>query len=94
MRKSIKRTVFIRVAAALLSILLFSGVTTFNLLRVQGMQEENVRTEAVLSRAQAAEAAHYRWALTQVRPGPVDLRRGRHGGRDHSEPAQRDSALT
>ena len=41
MRKSIKRTVFIRVAAALLSILLFSGVTTFNLLRVEGMQERN-----------------------------------------------------
>ena len=63
-RKSIKRTVFIRVAAALLSILLFSGVTTFNLLRIKGMQEENTKTQAVLSQAQMAEAAHYRWALT------------------------------
>ena len=64
MRKSIKRTVFIRVAAALLSILLFSGVTTFNLLRVKGMQEESARTVAVLSQAQSAEAAHYKWSVT------------------------------
>ena len=52
MRKSIKRTVFIRVAAALLSILLFSGVTTFNLLRVEDMQERNAQTVAVLNNAQ------------------------------------------
>ena len=63
MRKSIKRTVFIRVAAALLSILLFSGVTTFNLLRVEGMQERNAQTVALLNNAQSAETAHYRWAL-------------------------------
>ena len=53
MRKSIKRTVFIRVAAALLSILLFSGVTTFNLLRVEGMQERNAQTVALLNNAQS-----------------------------------------
>ncbi len=64
MRKSIKRTVFIRIIAALLSILLFSGVTTFNLLRIKGMQEESARTVDVLSRAQTAEAAHYKWAIT------------------------------
>ena len=63
MGKSIKRTVFIRVAAALLSILLFSGVTTFNLLRVEDMQERNAQTVAVLNNAQSAETAHYRWAL-------------------------------
>ena len=63
MRKSIKRTVFVRVAAALLSILLFSGVTTFNLLRVEDMQERNAQTVAVLNNAQSAETAHYRWAL-------------------------------
>ena len=63
MRKSIKRTVFIRVAAALLSILLFSGVTTFNLIRVEDMQERNAQTVAVLNNAQSAETAHYRWAL-------------------------------
>ncbi len=63
MRKSIKRTVFVRVAAALLSILLFSGVTTFNLLRVEGMQKKNAQTVALLNNAQSAETAHYRWAL-------------------------------
>jgi len=62
MRKSIKKMVFIRVAAALLSILLFSCVTTFNLLRIKGMQERNVETVAVLSRAQSADVAHYKWA--------------------------------
>ena len=62
MRKSIKKMVFYRVAAALLSILLFSGVTTFNLLRVKDMQERSAATVAVLSRAQSAEVAHYKWS--------------------------------
>ena len=62
MRKSIKKTVFIRVTAALLSILLFSGVTTFNLLRIKGMQERSSSTIAVLNQAQSAETAHYKWS--------------------------------
>ena len=62
MRKSIKTMVFYRIAAALLSILLFSGVTTFNLIRIDRMQERNVGTVALLKRAQAAETAHYKWA--------------------------------
>ena len=62
MRKSIKKMVFYRVAAALLSIMLFSGVTTYNLIRVEGMQKENENVVALLSRAQAAEAAHYKWS--------------------------------
>lgn len=62
MRKSIKRMVFFRVAAALLSILLFSGVTTFNLLRIEKMQKSSAQTVDVLSRAQAAETAHYKWS--------------------------------
>ena len=62
MRKSIKKMVFYRVAAALLSILLFSGVTTFNLIRIEKMQERSVQTVSVLSRAQSAEAAHYKWS--------------------------------
>mgnify|MGYP001116171110 FL=1 len=60
MRKSIKTMVFYRIAAALLSILLFSGVTTFNLIRIDRMQERNVGTVALLKRAQAAETAHYK----------------------------------
>ncbi|MCI9156398.1 MAG: HAMP domain-containing protein [Lawsonibacter sp.] len=62
MRKSIKKMVFIRIIAALLSILLFSGVTTFNLIRVDRMQEKDKETVALLSRAQTAESAHYKWA--------------------------------
>ena len=64
MRKSIKKMVFYRVAAALLSILLFSGVTTFNLLRVKSMQEASAENVALLTRAQSAEAAHYKWSVT------------------------------
>ena len=62
MRKSIKKMVFYRVAAALLSILLFSGVTTFNLLRIKKMQENSTENVALLIRAQAAETAHYKWS--------------------------------
>lgn len=62
MRKSIKKMVFYRVAAALLSIVLFSGVTTFNLIRIEKMQEKNANNETLLIRAQSAETAHYRWS--------------------------------
>lgn len=63
MRKnSIRRTVLIRTAAALVSILLFSFVTTFNILRIQSVQTKTTAAEALLQRAQAAEAAHYKWA--------------------------------
>ncbi len=61
---SIKRTVWIRVTAALLSILLFSFVTTFNIFRIQRIQQENVQANALLDRAQRAEAAHYKWATS------------------------------
>ncbi len=62
MRKSIKKMVFIRVIAAVLSILLFSGVTTFNLLRIEKMQRRSVQTVDVLNRALSAEVAHYKWS--------------------------------
>ena len=62
MRKGIKRTVIIRTVAALVSILLFSFVTTFNILRIQAVQNSNTKAAALLQRAQAAEAAHYKWA--------------------------------
>lgn len=62
MQKSIKRTVLIRTVAALISILLFSLVTTFNILRIQAVQKDSTQATALLQRAQAAETAHYRWA--------------------------------
>ncbi|MCI8599501.1 MAG: hypothetical protein HFJ10_13860 [Lachnospiraceae bacterium] len=62
MRKSIKRTVWIRVAAALISVILFSCVTTVNIMRIDKEQASNAKMTGVLSKAQAAEAAHYRWS--------------------------------
>ena len=62
MRKSIKKMVFIRVVAALISVLLFSGVTTFNLIRVDKMQTRSIENVAMLTRAQSAETAHYKWS--------------------------------
>ncbi|WP_325200377.1 methyl-accepting chemotaxis protein [Oscillibacter sp.] len=62
MKKSIKRTVWIRTVAALVSILLFSFVTTANILRIQSVQSANTEAAALLQRAQGAETAHYKWA--------------------------------
>jgi methyl-accepting chemotaxis protein len=62
MRKSIKRTVAIRVAAALFSIMLFSFVTTFNIFRIQGLEAVSAQANNLLDRSNKAEAAHYKWA--------------------------------
>ena len=62
MRKSIKKMVLIRAVAALASILLFSFVTTANILRIQSVQAGNTQAAALLQRAVTAEAAHYKWA--------------------------------
>ena len=62
MRKSIKKQVLIRMAAAVASVFLFSFVTTANILRIQAIHRENASYNTLLQRAQAAETAHYRWA--------------------------------
>lgn len=62
MSKSIKRVVGIRITAALASVLLFSCVTTYNIFRIQHIEADNAQNNALLQRAQTAEAAHYRWA--------------------------------
>lgn len=62
MRKSIKVMVGIRVVTALLSVVLFSGLTTKNIMNMEDSEEFNVEVNAVLQRAQKAEAAHYKWA--------------------------------
>ncbi len=63
MRKSIKKMFGVRVAATLISVLLLSGVTTVNILRVEEMRTANAEAEMVLSKAQAAEVAHYKWSV-------------------------------
>jgi len=52
----------IRVVTALLSVLLFSGLTTKNIMNMKDSEEFNVEVNAVLQRAQKAETAHYKWA--------------------------------
>ncbi len=62
MGTSIRRSVGIRVACAIAAIFLFSGMTTMNILRIEGTQDENVRAANVLSQVQQAEVAHYKWS--------------------------------
>ncbi|MCI9406093.1 MAG: HAMP domain-containing protein [Oscillospiraceae bacterium] len=61
-RKSIKRTIVIRIIAALVSVLLFSGMTTVNIMRMDRAEEASVRDNDLLSRCQKAQAAHYKWS--------------------------------
>ncbi|MDE7170909.1 MAG: CZB domain-containing protein [Oscillospiraceae bacterium] len=62
MGKSIKRSVGIRVICAIVAVLLFSGVTTANILRIEGTQKLSVQATSMLDHVQRAEAAHYKWA--------------------------------
>lgn len=62
MRKSIKTVVGIRVAAAFLSVLLFSVLTTKNIIKMTDSEEAIIEVNALLTRAQKAQAAHYKWA--------------------------------
>ena len=62
MRNSIKKMVGLRVIAAVASVLLFSVMMTVNILSIESSQKANVQANALLDRAQTAEAAHYRWA--------------------------------
>lgn len=62
MGKSIKVNVGFRVAAALASMILFSVMTTVNIMRIDGAQTVNIQTSALLARARTAETAHYKWS--------------------------------
>ena len=62
MGTSIKRSVMIRVICALVAIVLFSGVTTANILRIEGTEKLNVQASTMLDRVQQAEVAHYKWS--------------------------------
>lgn len=62
MGTSIKRSVGIRVIFAIVMILLFSGITTFNIMRIGGLQKDNISASATLNRIQRAEVAHYKWS--------------------------------
>lgn len=62
MRKSIKKTVGIRVAAALASIVLFSFVMTMNIFKIQDTHQATEKISALLRTVQSAETAHYKWS--------------------------------
>ncbi|MDE7220261.1 MAG: CZB domain-containing protein [Oscillospiraceae bacterium] len=62
MGKSIKRSVWIRVAAALASVLLFSGMITISIIRMDRAQEANEQANDLLDRCHQAETAHYKWS--------------------------------
>ena len=62
MGNSIKRSVMIRIVCALVAILLFSGVTTINILRIEHTQADSVKANALLNQVQQAEVAHYKWS--------------------------------
>ena len=62
MRKSIKIMAGTRVAAALLAVILFSILTTQNIYKMEDSSEANIAVNALLQRAQKAEAAHYKWS--------------------------------
>ena len=62
MRKSVKVMVGILVAAAFASVLLFSVLTTKNIMNMDDSEEFNVAVNALLQRAQQAEVAHYKWS--------------------------------
>ena len=62
MSKSIKVNVGLRVAAALASMLLFSVMTTINIMRIDKTQTANTQTNVLLAKARTAETAHYKWS--------------------------------
>ena len=62
MGKSIKRSVWIRVACALISVLMFSVAITINIIRTDRAEEANAQANNLLDRCHQAETAHYKWA--------------------------------
>ena len=62
MRKGIKTMVGIRVAFALISVLLYSILISINMFAIKDTQNESIEANALLERIQSAEVAHYKWA--------------------------------
>lgn len=62
MSKSIKVNVGFRVAAALASMLLFSVMTTVNIIRIDRTQTADTQMYNLLAKARTAEIAHYKWS--------------------------------
>ena len=52
----------IRVAFALISVLLYSILISINIFAIKDTQNESIEANALLERIQSAEVAHYKWA--------------------------------
>lgn len=62
MRKNVKIMVGIRVAAALIALLLFSITITKSLQGIKDSEKVNHEVSTLLERARGAEVAHYKWS--------------------------------
>ena len=62
MGKSIRKGVLIRVAAAIIAVLLFSVMITVSIIRMDRAQTNSRQANALLVRCYQAEVAHYKWA--------------------------------
>lgn len=62
MGTSIKRSVMIRVVCAIIAVVVFSFVTTLNILTIEREKAESDLANATLSSVQKAEVAHYKWS--------------------------------
>lgn len=62
MKKGINKMVGFRVAGAIATTLLFSFMTTLNIMHIESNEEYSLRSHELLDRAQRAEIAHYKWA--------------------------------
>ena len=60
-KMNIKRNVWIRIIAALLSILIFSIAVNLNIANVQSAQANMAAANTLLEHAQGAKSAHYKW---------------------------------
>ncbi len=61
-RKHIKTLVGIRIAAALISVLVYSVLISVNIFAIKGAEADNEAAEVLLSNIQGAEVAHYKWS--------------------------------
>lgn len=62
MNKSIKTMVGIRVVAALISVVIFSVMTTLNIFHIQSTQSNSEQVNSLLKTMQTAETAHFKWS--------------------------------
>ena len=51
-----------RVAAARISVLIFSFMTTFNIIRIDVIHDDTIKVTELLNKVRQAETAHYKWS--------------------------------